>query len=119
MKIVHFGATGNVGRRIATEAINRGHEVIAVLRNPARSQAPDPCLTLVQGDATDAASVGRVAQRMDVLLSAISPRLDAHGKPAPSLAFAARDSMAETKQAGVKRLVVVTGAGTLEITPGV
>jgi hypothetical protein len=40
MKNVLFGATGNVGRRIATEALNRGHEVIAVHRNPAQSQAP-------------------------------------------------------------------------------
>jgi uncharacterized protein len=119
MKIVLFGATGNVGRRIATEALNRGHEVIAVVRDPAQSQAPDPRLTLVQGDATDAAGVGRAAQGVDVVVSAISPRPGAHGKPAPSLASAAQALMAGTKQAGVKRLVVVGGAGTLEVAPGV
>lgn len=41
MKLVIFGATGNVGQRITKEALDRGHEVVAVVRDPARSEAPD------------------------------------------------------------------------------
>jgi putative NADH-flavin reductase len=119
MKIVLFGATGNVGQRIAREALDREHEVIGVVRDPTHSQAPDPRLTLVQGDATDPASVGRVAQGADVVVSAISPRPGPHGLPAPALASVAQALIAGTKEAGVKRLVVVGGASTLEVAPGV
>ena len=63
MKIVLFGATGNVGRRIAKEALDRGHEVVGVVREPARVESPDARLTLARGDATDARDVARVPPR--------------------------------------------------------
>jgi hypothetical protein len=68
LKVVLFGATGNVGRRMASEALNRGYEVVGVVRDPAQSQSPDLRLTLVQGDATDAESVSRVARGADVVV---------------------------------------------------
>jgi putative NADH-flavin reductase len=119
MKIVVFGGTGNIGQRIAKEALSRGHEVVAVVRDPARSDAPDPRVELVQGDATDARSVASVVKGADAVVNAISPRPGKHGKPAPSLADAARAVIAGLKEAGVKRLLVVGGAGSLEVAPGV
>jgi uncharacterized protein YbjT (DUF2867 family) len=41
MRIVLFGATGNVGRRVAAGALNRGHEVVGVVRDPAAGAASD------------------------------------------------------------------------------
>jgi len=119
MKLVIFGATGNVGQRITKEALDRGHEVVAVVRDPARSEAPDPRIRLVQGDATDAASIASVVRGADAVVSAISPRPGKHGKPAPSLTDAARALIAGLKEAGVKRLAVVGGAGSLEVASGV
>jgi uncharacterized protein len=119
MKLVIFGATGNVGQRITKEALDRGHEVVAVVRDPARSEAPDPRIRLVQGDATDAASVASVVRGADAVVNAISPRPGKHGKPAPSLTDAARALISGLKEAGVKRLAVVGGAGSLEVAPGV
>jgi uncharacterized protein len=119
LKVVLFGATGNVGRRIASEALNRGDEVVGVVRDPAHAHSPDPRLTLVKGDATDAESVNRVARGADVVVSAISPRPDSHGLPAPSLASAARALIDGTREAGVRRLVVVGGSSTLEVSPGI
>lgn len=118
MKIVLFGGTGNVGQRVAREALERGHEVVAVVRDPSRSQAPDPRVRLVQGDATDPASVASVVQGADAVVSAISPRPGTTGT-APSLVDAARALIAGLREAGVKRLVVVGGAGSLEVAPGV
>lgn len=118
MKIVLFGATGNIGQRIAKEALERGHEVVGVVRDPERSQAPDPRVQLVQGDATDPASVASVVQGADAVVNAISPRPGTTGK-APSLSTAAHALIAGLKQAEVKRLVVVGGASTLEVAPGV
>jgi len=118
MKIVLFGATGNVGQRIAREALERGHEVVGVVRDPSAARTPDPRVTLVQGDATDAASVAAVVAGADAVVNSISPRPGSTGR-APSLVDAARALIAGVRQAGVKRLVVVGGAGSLEVAPGV
>jgi uncharacterized protein len=118
MKIVLFGATGHVGRRIVREALERGHEVVGVTRDPSRAEAPDPRISLVRGDATDAASVAAAVRGADAVVSAVSPRPGSTGT-APSLVDVARGLIAGLREAGVKRLVVVGGAGSLEVAPGV
>lgn len=118
MKIVLFGAAGHIGQRIAREALERGHEVVGVVRDPAKAQAPDPRVRLVQGDATDAASVAAAVRGADAVVSAVSPRPGSTGS-APSLATVARGLIGGLREAGVKRLLVVGGAGSLEVAPGV
>jgi len=118
MRIVLFGATGNIGQRITAEALQRGHEVVGVVREPSQSTSPDPRVKLVKGDATNADSVAKVAKGADVVVSAISPRPNSRGMAAPRLADAARSLIEGTKRAGVKRLLVVGGASTLEVAPG-
>jgi uncharacterized protein len=118
MKIVLFGATGHVGQRITAEALRRGHGVVGVVRDPSRAQSPDPRVTLVQGDATDAASVASVVRGADAVVSAVSPRPGTTGQ-APTLVDAARGLIAGVRQAGVARLLSVGGASSLEVEPGV
>src|SRR6476660_2194643 len=118
MKLVVFGATGNIGQRIVHEALSRGHEVIGVVRDPETQKSPDPKATLVKGDATNAASVAKVVKGADAIVSAISPRVSSRGLPAPSLVDAARATIAGAKKAGVKRVIFVGGAGSLEVAPG-
>lgn len=118
MKIVLFGATGQVGQRIAAEALRRGHEVVGVVRDPSRAQSPDPRVALVRGDATDPASVASVVAGADAIVGSVSPRPGTTGQ-APSLVDVARGLIAGLRRAGVKRLVVVGGAGSLEVAPGV
>lgn len=118
MKLVLFGATGNIGQRIVAEALSRGHEVVGVVRDPTQAKSPDPKLTLVKGDATDAASVAKVSRGADAIVSAISPRANARHKRAASLVDAARALIAGARTANVKRLIFVGGAGSLEVSPG-
>jgi putative NADH-flavin reductase len=118
MKIVVIGATGNIGRRIAKEALSRGHEVTGVVRDPAAVQPPDPRVRLVKGDATKADDVARVVKGADAVVSAISPRPNLRGLPAPSLAANARALIAGLRAAGVKRVLYVGGASSLEVAPG-
>lgn len=118
MKIVLIGATGNVGRRIAAEALERGHEVVGVVRDPSAVASPDPRIRLVKGDATDPASVAEVVRGADAVVSAISPRPNARGLPAPSLAANARALIAGLREAGVTRVLYVGGASSLEVAPG-
>src|ERR1044071_556644 len=114
MKIVVFGATGNVGERIVKEALHRGHDIVGVVRDPAKSKGTTAGISLVAGEATDAASVTGIARGTDAIISAISPRPNSYGRGAPSLTDAARAMIAGAKQAGVKRLLIVGGAGSLE-----
>jgi putative NADH-flavin reductase len=115
MKIVLFGATGNIGQRIVAEALSRGHEVTGVVRDPSVATSPDPRVKLLRGDATDESSVAGAVKGADAVVSAISPRPNKQGLPAPSLAKAARGLIAGLPRAGVKRVLVVGGAGTLLI----
>lgn len=118
MKIILFGATGNLGQRIASEALDRGHEVIGVVRDTDEVVHPDDRLELADGDATNPASVAHFAAGADAIVNAISPRVNARGLAAPSLTDAAHALIAGARQAGVKRLIVVGGAGSLEVSPG-
>jgi putative NADH-flavin reductase len=118
MKIVVIGATGNIGRRVAKEALSRGHEVTGVVRDPAAVQSPDPRVRLVKGDATKADAVAEVVKGADAVVSAISPRPNPRGLPAPSLSANARALIAGLRAAGVKRVLYVGGASSLEVAPG-
>ena len=118
MQIVVFGATGNIGQRIVREALQRGHSVTGVVRDPSAAQSPDPRVRLVKGDATNPDSVAQVARGADAVVSTISPRPNARGLPAPSLVDAARALIAGLPKAGVKRVLFVGGAGSLEVAPG-
>lgn len=118
MKIVVFGATGNVGQRIVAEALRRGHEVVGVVRDPDAVQSPDPRVRLVKGDATNPDSIAKIVRGADAVVSAISPRPNARGLPAPTLAANARALIKGLRETGVKRLVYVGGASSLEVATG-
>lgn len=114
MKIILFGATGTIGQRIASEALDRGHEVIGVVRDTDEVVHPDDRLELADGDVTNAASVAHFAAGADALVNAIAPRITARGATVPSLTDAARALIAGAREAGVKRLVVVGAAGAAD-----
>ncbi len=110
MKITVLGATGNVGRRITAEALSRGHDVTAVVRNPARiEELPDSANTLI-ADASDAQAVASISTGQDIVISALRPE---PGDTVDPTTQAVLDGLAHT---GV-RLLVVGGAATLAI-PG-
>ena len=110
MKIAIIGATGFVGSGILSEALERGHDVTAIERNPGKL-APRPKLTPVKGDATDPDELAALIAGNDLVISAFNPGKDASGRGTQSIIDA-------VKQSGVVRLLVVGGAGTLEVTPG-
>jgi putative NADH-flavin reductase len=114
MKIILFGASGTIGQRIAHEAIARGHNVTAVVRDPSRAQMEEG-VTAVQGDVTDPDSVAQVAAGHDAAVSASGPGV---GGRAEMLVEAVRGLLAGLPRAGVRRLIVVNGAGSLEVAPG-
>ncbi|MEU6221039.1 NAD(P)H-binding protein [Streptomyces sp. NPDC047022] len=114
MRIVLFGATGMVGRRIAAEAVRRGHRVTTVSRS---GESPVPGVTAAVADASDPVRVAALAAGADAVVSACAPPRDGTEPGAPFLALN-RSLVQGTREAGVRRILVVGGAGSLEVAPG-
>jgi len=106
MKIAIIGATGKAGSRVRDEALARGHEVTAIARNPDGITKRDR-LTAQRGDVFDLDGMARLLAGHDAVVSAT--RFKAVG---------AKPIVDAVKKAGVKRLLVVGGAGSLEVAPG-
>jgi len=118
MRIALFGASGTIGRRIAAEALQRGHGVTAVVRDPTRFAKPADTLDVVKGDILDPASVAAAVRGQDAVISAVGPAHTGDVRP-QMLVDAARSLIAGLQRAGVRRLGVVGGAGSLEVALGV
>ena len=106
MSIALVGATGHIGSRLLAELSSRGHKVTAIVRNPEKVPAL-PGVTPVKGDVFDQDGLAVLLGGHDVAISAVH--------------FQASDPAAligAVKQAGVKRYLVVGGAGSLEVAPG-
>jgi uncharacterized protein len=114
MNIVLFGATGTLGSRILNELLARGHNVTAVVRDPSKLE-PHENVTETAGDIFDAASVADAASGAGVVVSAYGP---GPGKP-ELLLDATRALIAGVEASGTNRLIMVGGAGSLEVAPGV
>jgi len=117
MRIALFGAGGIIGRRILDEALRRGHQVTAVVRDPTRFSVPADRVAVVQGDVVDAASVAAAVRGHDAVISAVGPARTADALPG-MLVDAARALIDGLLRAHVRRLAIVGGAGSLEVAPG-
>lgn len=122
MRVVLYGATGMIGSRILKELLSRGHTVTAVVRDPSKLAAQNH-LTIEKGDMLDAGHIAKVAKGAgaDVVISAYGPPSGPQG-PDPAkvgqLAEATRALIAGVRRAGAPRIIMVGGAGSLEISPG-
>ncbi|WP_080240071.1 NAD(P)-dependent oxidoreductase [Spirosoma rigui] len=118
MKLALIGASGFVGSALLNESLNRGHAVTAIVRHPDKITLIHPNLTVKAGDVQDADAVARLVAGHDAVLNAFNA-----GWTNPNLYndFLNGSKAIEqgTQQAGVKRLLAVGGAGSLEIAPGV
>jgi uncharacterized protein len=115
MKIAVFGASGRIGSRIVTEALNRGHNVTAIVRHPESYKNERSHLRVAKGDLFDTQDVEAAAFDHDAVVCAYNYT---HGATPSSIVEIATPLLNGLKQAHVKRLIVVGGAGSLEVSPG-
>ena len=107
MKVALIGASGFIGSRLLAELALRGHAVTAIVRNPEKVSALQG-VTAVKGDVFDTEGLTKLLVGHDAVISAVH--------------FTASDPqalLAAVRQSGVKRYLVVGGAGSLEVAPGV
>ncbi|HUG58201.1 MAG TPA: NAD(P)-dependent oxidoreductase [Candidimonas sp.] len=121
MKLVLVGATGFVGSALLAEALSRGHEVTAVVRNPGKLEKT-PGLTAIRGDVNDSAALTSILAGHDALISAFNPGWTP-GTYRPEMydeqMRGTVSIIAAAKNAHLKRVLWVGGAGGLEVSPGV
>jgi putative NADH-flavin reductase len=115
LKTVLLGATGMVGSRIAAEAVRRGDQVVAVSRS-GRAPVDSPLLTAVAADVGSVDEVAELVKGSDVVGSALAPARDGSDPRAPFVAL--YDAVLNGVRAGgVSRVVIVGGAGSLNVGP--
>jgi len=118
MNIILFGATGQIGRQILDQALERGHKVTAFVRNVSKLNVTHPNLSVAQGDARDAQSVAAAMPGHDAVVSALGP-----GGPEVSdpyldiLTDGTRHLVEGMKAAGLRRIVALGSVATLNATP--
>jgi putative NADH-flavin reductase len=116
-KVVIIGASGFVGSAILNEALNRGIKVTAVVRDPEKIKFSNSDLTIIKADVSSAETVAEICKGFDTVISAYNPGwtnpniYDETLKVYPAI-------LEGVKKAGVKRLLMVGGAGTLFVAPG-
>lgn len=115
--IVLIGASGFVGSAILKESLDRGYTVKAVVRNPEKVHAENKNLQLVKADVADVKQLAEVIKGADAVISAYNP-----GWSNPNIyndtLIGYRAIIDAVKQAGVTRLQIVGGAGSLLVAPG-
>lgn len=107
MKIAIIGATGNVGSRLIEEAQRRGHAVTAIARQASKLPGRDG-VTTRDVDVADTQPLADALRGNDAVISTVR-----------FLQTSAAQITAAVKAAGIRRLLVVGGAGSLYVAPGV
>ncbi len=113
MQVALIGATGFVGAALLQELLQRGHEVVALVRDPAKL-AVRPGLHVVQADVMDASAVEAAVRDSDAVLSAYNAGW-ANPNIYEDFMRGSRAIVQGVKAAGVKRYLVVGGAGSLYV----
>lgn len=115
--IVLIGASGFVGTAVLAEALNRNIQVTAVVRNPDKIQTKHANLIVVKADVSNLEELAAISKGKDAVISAYNPgwsRTDTYEETLKVYPLI----LEAVKKAGVKRLLIVGGAGTLFVQPG-
>jgi putative NADH-flavin reductase len=114
MNVVVYGATGNSGSEIVKELVKRGHKVTGVARDVSKLQGQSD-VTAKTDDLSNVDEIAAIIKGADVVVSAYQPPAD----NTDALIDVTKRQVEAVKKAGGPKLVVVGGAGQLEVAPGV
>ncbi|MEV0399049.1 SDR family oxidoreductase [Actinoallomurus sp. NPDC050550] len=109
MRLTIFGASGGTGTQLVRQALERGHEVTAVVRDPARLDvAAHDRLKVVTADVMDPAAIEPAVADADAVVSALGPR---ESGPTTVSQDGARSIIAAMGKAGARRFIMISAAG--------
>ena len=107
MKLTIFGAAGRTGILLVQQALDAGHDVVALVRTPSKLSIKNERLTVVQGDVANLADVENVVEGADAVLSVLG---HVKGSAPDILTYAMHNIITAMDKYGVKRLVSMSGA---------
>ena len=122
LDILVYGASGNIGSLVVAEALERGHRVTAVSRDPSRIGTQHRNLVVARGDLLDTASIERLVRGRDVVISSVRGVIGDKADPGNALQLiSVRNIVTVLHAAGssAPRFIHVGGSGSLEVEPGV
>ena len=111
MKIAVFGATGKTGVEITKQALAKGHQVTAFVRDPARMTIKDDRLSFVVGDVNDPSLIDKAVQGQDAIVCALGSR---DLKKTAVRTIGTQHIIKAMEHRSVRRLIVVSAMGTGE-----
>lgn len=116
-KVALIGASGYVGNAILNELLERGHHVTAIVRHASKVKASSPNLEIKEVDVEDVAATTEALKGNDAVISAYNPGWSNPNMYEDTLRVYPK-ILDEAKASGVKRLLIVGGAGSLFVKPG-
>ena len=109
MKLAVFGAIGGTGHEVVQQALDAGHVITVLVRDPSRLSIQHPRLNVVTGDALDPTAVEQTIAGADAVISTLGP---SRKLPTPHvMAESSKNIVDAMKKQGVRRLIILTGAG--------
>lgn len=121
-KILVYGATGKVGSQVVNEALNRGHYVTAISRDPSKISVSHKHLSTAQGNVLDPENVAGLVAGQDVVIVSVRGVVGKSKDPKDAVVFRAVENLVlalRNIDEAAPRLIHVGGSGSLEVKPGV
>ena len=122
LRILVYGATGKIGTHVVDEALERGHVVTAVSRDPSRIQQQHDNLSAVVGDLLDSISIANLVIDQDVIIVSVRGIVGKPKIPENAIQRIGVERVVNVLRDfgdNAPRLIHVGGSGTLEVEPGV
>lgn len=111
MKIAVLGATGQTGGLVVKQALEQGHHVVALVRDPTRLTLEHPQLLVVRGSPTSIADIEPCLQRVDAVVHCLGIGGKGDGKPTTLVSNSVKVVLAAMQRQGVRRIVCMSNVG--------
>lgn len=111
MKVAIFGGSGKTGRYLIQQSLHAGHQVVALVRTPAKLNLQHPNLRVIQGSILEAESVSSTVQGADAVISVLGP---SSNKPEFAISRGMDNILAAMQTHSVRRIIISAGAGVRE-----
>lgn len=111
MKLAIFGGTGKTGQHLIQQALDQGHEVVALVRTPSRVTTHHPQLKIIQGNIADADCIADVVQGVDAVISVLGP---SNNKPEYTISRGMDNILMAMQKHNLCRIIISAGVGVRE-----
>ncbi len=112
-KLMVFGATGGTGKSVVEQALNQGHQVTVIVRNPDAFALKHPLLTVFKGDVFNPLSIGNAMKGHDAVISCLGIQ---KREPTTVYSDGVKNITQAMQKTGVNRLICLS-AGAVVVSP--